>query len=61
MKLESSAFTANGLIRAKYTCDGENISLPLTWDESSTLHPTCVYTLADKRGLGGSSGSDASN
>ncbi|MDF5720707.1 MAG: hypothetical protein PUP91_09520 [Rhizonema sp. PD37] len=25
MKLESSAFTANGLIRAKYTCDGENI------------------------------------
>ncbi|BAZ53291.1 PEBP family protein [Nostoc sp. NIES-4103] len=33
MKLESTAFDANGLIPAKYTCDGEDISPPLIWDE----------------------------
>jgi Raf kinase inhibitor-like YbhB/YbcL family protein len=33
MKLESSAFSANGLIPPKYTCDGQDISPPLSWDE----------------------------
>lgn len=33
MKLESTAFEANNLIPAKYTCDGEDISPPLIWDE----------------------------
>ena len=33
MKLESSAFSANGTIPAKYTCDGQDISPSLTWDE----------------------------
>ncbi|MEI1378064.1 hypothetical protein PQG02_08790 [Nostoc sp. UHCC 0926] len=33
MKLESSAFNTNDLIPAKYTCDGEDISSPLLWDE----------------------------
>ncbi|WP_313889962.1 MULTISPECIES: YbhB/YbcL family Raf kinase inhibitor-like protein [Nostoc] len=33
MKLESSAFEANDLIPAKYTCDGEDISPPIVWDE----------------------------
>ncbi len=33
MKLESSAFSANGLIPSEYTCDGKNISPPLTWTE----------------------------
>jgi Raf kinase inhibitor-like YbhB/YbcL family protein len=32
MKLESSAFEANGLIPSQYTCDGANISPPLSWD-----------------------------
>ncbi|MGM3308344.1 YbhB/YbcL family Raf kinase inhibitor-like protein [Anabaena sp. WFMT] len=33
MKLKSSTFTDNGLIPAQYTCDGVNISPPLSWDE----------------------------
>lgn len=32
MKLESFAFAANDLIPAKYTCDGVNVSPPLSWD-----------------------------
>ncbi|MFM6036605.1 MAG: YbhB/YbcL family Raf kinase inhibitor-like protein [Sphaerospermopsis kisseleviana] len=33
MKLTSSAFVDNGLIPAKYTCDGADISPPLNWEE----------------------------
>ena len=33
MKLESEAFAADGLIPSKYTCDGINISPPLSWSE----------------------------
>ncbi|EFA69692.1 hypothetical protein CEP10_16920 [Cylindrospermopsis raciborskii S07] len=33
MKLTSSSFVDHGLIPMKYTCDGENISPPLVWDE----------------------------
>ncbi|MFN6470261.1 MAG: YbhB/YbcL family Raf kinase inhibitor-like protein [Nostoc sp. SerVER01] len=36
MKLESSAFNANELIPAKYTCDGKDISPPLLWDKIPT-------------------------
>jgi Raf kinase inhibitor-like YbhB/YbcL family protein len=32
MKLESTAFTANGMIPSQYTCDGQDISPPLSWD-----------------------------
>jgi Raf kinase inhibitor-like YbhB/YbcL family protein len=31
IKLSSSAFQVNGLIPAKYTCDGDNVSPPLSW------------------------------
>jgi Raf kinase inhibitor-like YbhB/YbcL family protein len=31
MKISSSAFNDGAAIPAKYTCDGENISPPLTW------------------------------
>ncbi|PSP18399.1 MAG: YbhB/YbcL family Raf kinase inhibitor-like protein [Cyanobacteria bacterium QS_8_64_29] len=31
MKLESSAFGPEGTIPIKYSCDGEDISLPLSW------------------------------
>ncbi len=34
IQLESSAFAADGLIPSKYTCDGINISPPLSWRES---------------------------
>lgn len=33
MKLESTAFSNNGLIPKQYTCDGEDISPPLSWGE----------------------------
>jgi Raf kinase inhibitor-like YbhB/YbcL family protein len=42
MKLESSAFEANGLIPTKYTCDGDDISPPLSWDEP----PSTTQSLA---------------
>jgi len=32
IKITSSAFENGGLIPAKYTCDGEDISPPLQWD-----------------------------
>lgn len=32
MRIESSAFTHNSAIPAKYTCDGENINPPLAWN-----------------------------
>ncbi len=31
MKITSSAFTHGGMIPAKYTCDGQDISPPLAW------------------------------
>ncbi|AFZ27997.1 phospholipid-binding protein, PBP family [Cylindrospermum stagnale PCC 7417] len=33
MKLASSAFEANNLIPAQYTCDGADISPPLIWEQ----------------------------
>ena len=33
MKLTSPAFDSNQLIPSQYTCDGEDISPPLHWDE----------------------------
>ena len=32
MKLESSAFSPNGMIPRKYTCDNQDISPPLNWN-----------------------------
>lgn len=32
--LTSTAFTANSKIPARYTCDGENISPPLAWQDA---------------------------
>lgn len=33
LQLRSPAYEAGGMIPAKYTCDGENISPPLHWSE----------------------------
>lgn len=33
MQLESTAFTHNELIPSQYTCDGEDISPPLSWSD----------------------------
>ncbi len=32
IKVTSSAFVEGGLIPAKYTCDGEDVSVPLQWE-----------------------------
>ncbi len=32
LRLTSPAFTEGGAIPAKYTCDGDNVSPPLTWE-----------------------------
>ncbi len=32
MKLESTAFTANGMIPFLHSCDGQDLSPPLSWD-----------------------------
>ncbi|MBD2002934.1 MULTISPECIES: YbhB/YbcL family Raf kinase inhibitor-like protein [Cyanophyceae] len=42
MKLKSTAFSADGLIPSKYTCDGADISPPLSW----TTPPTGTESLA---------------
>ena len=31
LTIESSAFEANGVIPTRYTCDGDNVSPPLSW------------------------------
>ena len=36
MKLESSAFSHNGMIPPKYTCDRQDFSPPLKWDAPPT-------------------------
>ncbi|MBD2184711.1 YbhB/YbcL family Raf kinase inhibitor-like protein [Aerosakkonema funiforme] len=36
MKLESDAFSANGTIPSKYTCDRQDFSPPLKWDAPPT-------------------------
>jgi hypothetical protein len=36
MKLESKAFTENGMIPSIYTCDGQDISPPLSWNTPPT-------------------------
>jgi hypothetical protein len=33
MRLSSPAFAPNGAIPAKYTCDGQDLSPPLAWDD----------------------------
>ncbi|MBW4630665.1 MAG: YbhB/YbcL family Raf kinase inhibitor-like protein [Iphinoe sp. HA4291-MV1] len=47
MRLESKAFEADGFIPAKYTCDGANISPPLSWDEPPTGTQSFVLIVDD--------------
>ncbi|WP_225896402.1 YbhB/YbcL family Raf kinase inhibitor-like protein [Amazonocrinis nigriterrae] len=53
MKLESTAFDANGLIPAKYTCDGADISPPLIWDEVPKGTQSIVLIVDDPDAPGG--------
>lgn len=52
MKIESSAFEANSLIPAKYTCDGEDMSPPLSWDEPPSGTESIALIVDDPDALG---------
>jgi Raf kinase inhibitor-like YbhB/YbcL family protein len=47
MKLVSSAFENNGLIPAKYTCDGADISVPLSWEQLPPQTQSLVLIVDD--------------
>lgn len=47
MKLESSAFAPEGLIPARYTCDGGHHSPPLSWNDVPTGTQSFVMIMDD--------------
>lgn len=47
MKLESNAFSADSMIPPKYTCDGENISPDLRWDDPPVETQSLVLIVDD--------------
>jgi Raf kinase inhibitor-like YbhB/YbcL family protein len=53
MKIESVAFTNNSTIPSQYTCDGSNISPPLSWDEPPVGTKSLVLICDDPDAPGG--------
>jgi Raf kinase inhibitor-like YbhB/YbcL family protein len=53
IKLESTAFKANGSIPIKYTCDGENISPSLIWEQPPSGTQTLTLIVDDPDAPGG--------
>ncbi|MGF1498231.1 MAG: YbhB/YbcL family Raf kinase inhibitor-like protein [Elainellaceae cyanobacterium] len=47
MKLESPAFSANGAVPMIYTCDDQNISPPLRWDDAPVETQSYVLIVDD--------------
>ncbi len=47
MELKSSAFEQGGLIPAKYTCDGPDISPPLSWSDPSAGNKSLALIVDD--------------
>lgn len=47
LRIESSAFTENEMIPANYTCDGANISPPLSWSDSPAETETFALIFDD--------------
>ena len=45
--IQSSAFNDNGSIPSKYTCDGNNVSPPLSWKESPAKTKSFVLIVDD--------------
>ena len=53
LTLTSPAFADNGLIPVQYTCDGDNVSPPLTWSGIPEGTAELVLLLEDLDGPGG--------
>ncbi len=47
MELKSSAFEQGGLIPAKYTCDGPDISPPLSWSDPPAGNKSLAFIVDD--------------
>lgn len=47
LRLESSAFSAEGLIPKQYTCDGQDLSPPLSWSEVPAATQSLVLLCDD--------------
>lgn len=47
LPLSSTAFVEGGQIPVKYTCDGEEVSLPLVWGEPPQHTQTLVLIVDD--------------
>ena len=53
LSLTSAAFKEGGKIPAKYTCDGQDISPPLTWDEPTPKTQAIALIVDDPDAPGG--------
>lgn len=53
MQITSSAFEDNGLIPPKYTCDGQNLSPPLTWQNVPSASQSLALICDDPDAPGG--------
>jgi hypothetical protein len=53
IKIESSVFTNEGTIPSKFTCDGENVSPPLTWGEPPAGTKSLALIVDDPDAPGG--------
>ncbi len=47
LSIESSAFTEGGAIPARYTCEGDDVSPPLTWHGVPPGTKSCVLIIED--------------
>ncbi|CAL1240085.1 YbhB/YbcL family Raf kinase inhibitor-like protein [Candidatus Methylocalor cossyra] len=47
MRIESAAFSHNGAIPSRYTCDGEDLSPPLAWSEVPERTKSLVLIVDD--------------
>lgn len=54
LQLQSSAFTANGPIPARYTCDGQDVPLPIRWSGVPAGTRELVLVMRDPDAPGGS-------